>query len=184
MLKLRFDRYIKRHASVGVNQIIFSLGFRRVRSLLVVYRTFDRLLNKYNKAWLNTNLAKTPTSFRNCVKYFENRNIQSDFSYNCKFIANFGFIYTPGFLYETGFLPGLLKFSTSHIICVVSVRLFSFWNERALISKAVLEIEANAVIYRHTYIHILVFWVRGMYFVERSIHLIEEHLHTAGFGHR
>ena len=143
-----------------------------------------RLLNKYNKAWLNTNLAKTPTSFRNCVKYFENRNIQSDFSYNCKFIANFGFIYTPGFLYETGFLPGLLKFSTSHIICVVSVRLFSFWNERALISKAVLEIEANAVIYRHTYIHILVFWVRGMYFVERSIHLIEEHLHTAGFGHR
>ena len=62
--------------------------------------------------------------------------------------------------------------------------MFSFWNERALISKAVLEIEANAVIYRHTYIHILVFWVRGMYFVERSIHLIEEHLHTAGFGHR
>ena len=83
-------------------------------------------LNKYNKAWLNKNLAKTPTSFRNCLKYSENRNIQSDFPYNCKFIANFGFIYTPGFLYETGFLPGL-KFSTSHIICVVSVRLFSFW---------------------------------------------------------
>ena len=57
-------------------------------------------------------------------------------------------------------------------------------NKRALISKAVLEIEVNAVIYRHTYIRILVFWVRGMYFVERSIHLIEEHLHTAGFGHR
>ena len=83
-------------------------------------------LNKYNKAWLNKNLAKTPTSFRNCLKYSENRNIQSDFPYNCKFIANFGFIYAPGFLYETGFLPGL-KFSTSHIICVVSVRLFSFW---------------------------------------------------------
>ena len=82
-------------------------------------------LNKYNKAWLNKNLAKTPTSLRNCLKYSENRNIQSDFPYNCKFIANFGFIYTPGFLYETGFLPGL-KFSTSHIICVVSVRLFSF----------------------------------------------------------
>ena len=57
-------------------------------------------------------------------------------------------------------------------------------NKTALISKAVLEIEVNAVIYRHTYIRILVFWVRGMYFVERSIHLIEEHLHTAGFGHR
>ena len=83
-------------------------------------------LNKYNKAWLNKNLAKTPTSFRNCLKYSENRNIQSDFPYNCKFIANFGFIYTPSFLYETGFLPGL-KFPTSHIICVVSVRLFSFW---------------------------------------------------------
>ena len=80
----------------------------------------DRLLNKYNKAWLNTNLAKTPTSFRNCVKYFENRNIQSDFSYNCKFIANFGFIYTPGFLYETGFLPGLVGlkvFHFTHYLC-------------------------------------------------------------------
>ena len=123
------------------------------------------------------------------MKYSENRNIQSDFSYNCKFIANFGFIYTPGFLYETGFLPGL-KFSTSHIICVVSGSFVVFLNsgltanERALISKAVLEIEANAVIYRHTYIHILVFWVRGMYFVERSIHLIEGHLHTAGFGQK
>ena len=57
-------------------------------------------------------------------------------------------------------------------------------NKRALISKAVLDIEVNAVIYRHTYIRILVFWVRGMYFVDRSIHLIEEHLQTAGFGHR
>ena len=52
-------------------------------------------------------------------------------------------------------------------------------NERALISKAVLEIEANAVIYRHTYIHILVFWVRGMYFVERSIHLIGIYIQLA-----
>ena len=34
-------------------------------------------LNKYNKAWLNTNSAKTPTSFtvesRNCLKYSEKR---------------------------------------------------------------------------------------------------------------
>ena len=31
-------------------------------------------LNKYNKAWLNTNLAKTlQTSSRNCFKYSEKR---------------------------------------------------------------------------------------------------------------
>ena len=30
-------------------------------------------LNKYNKDWLNTNLAKTPTSSRNCLKYSEKR---------------------------------------------------------------------------------------------------------------
>ena len=148
-------------------------------------------LNKYNKAWLNKNLAKTPTSFRNCLKYSENRNIQSDFPYNCKFIAKFGFIYTPGFLYETGFLPGL-KFSTSHIICVVSVR-FSSLSELIDSERKSLDFEGRSwnrgkccdiQTYIHTYIHILVFWVRGMYFVERSIHLIEEHLHTAGFGHR
>ena len=40
------------------------------------YKTYA--FNKYNKAWLNTNLAKTPTLFtvtssRNCLKYSEKR---------------------------------------------------------------------------------------------------------------
>ena len=50
------------------------------------------------------------------------------------------------FLYQTGFLRGL-KFSTSHFICVLSDLLSIHCERKNLDSSAVLEIEANAVIY-------------------------------------
>ena len=87
-------------------------------------------LNKYNKAWLNTNLAKTPTLFT--VEFQELLEIfWETYHFNSREFCTFTCIHTlrlqkRGFLYETGYLPGL-KFSTSHIICVLSLLLFSFW---------------------------------------------------------
>ena len=97
-------------------------------------------------------------------------NIRSEriASIDGKFLPSLAFILFAckkgDFLYETGFRLGL-KFSTSHIICAECSFVF-FLNrltanhcerktlERASISKAVLEIEVNAVIYIHTYLHI------------------------------
>ena len=71
------------------------------------------------------------------------------------------------FLYQTGFLPGF-KFSTSHFICVLNLNILllilsesiDMRTRRTSISRAVLEIEANAVIYIHIiHAYILVFWV-------------------------
>ena len=42
-----------------------------VEKLLITKAIYQ--LNKYNKAWLNTNLDKTQTSSRNCLKYSEKR---------------------------------------------------------------------------------------------------------------
>ena len=83
-------------------------------------------LNKYNKALLNTNLAKTQTSSRNCLKYFEKRMASIHGKFFTRTCLHTLRLQKRGFLYETGFLPGL-KFSTSHIICVLSVLLSSFW---------------------------------------------------------
>ena len=57
-----------------------------------------------------------------------------------------------GFLYETGFLSSF-KFSASHLLVFLKCSFVFFVNlltvnERASVSKAVLEIEVNAVIYR------------------------------------
>ena len=71
----------------------------------------DQLKIKYNKAWLNTNLAKTPTE-----KHIA--SIHGNFTFTCIHTLR---LQKRGFLYETGFLPG------SHPIWVLSVLLFSFW---------------------------------------------------------
>ena len=71
------------------------------------------------------------------------------------------------FLYQTGFLPGF-KFSTSYFICVLNLNILllilsesiDMRTRRTSISRAVLEIEVNAVIYIHIiHAYILVFWV-------------------------
>ena len=67
-------------------------------------------LNKYNKAWLNTNLAKTPTLF--AVEFQELLEIfWETYRFNSREFFTFTCIHTlhlqkRGFLYETGFLPG------------------------------------------------------------------------------
>ena len=88
-------------------------------------------LNKYNKAWLNTNLAKTPTLFT--VEFQELLQIfWETYCFYSREFFTFTCIHTlhlqeHGFLYETGFLPGF-KFSISHITDgQVFFGLISFW---------------------------------------------------------
>ena len=69
----------------------------------------DQLKIKYNKAWLNTNLAKTQTE-----KHIA--SIHGNFTFTCIHALR---LQKRGFLYETGFLPG------SHPIWVLSVLLNS-----------------------------------------------------------
>ena len=71
-------------------------------------------LHKYNKAWLNTNLGKTPTLFT--VEFQELLEIfWETYRFNLREFCTFTCTYTlrlqkRGFLYKTAFLPGL-KFS-------------------------------------------------------------------------
>ena len=77
-------------------------------------------LYKYNKAWLNTNLVKTPTlltvEFQELLEIFRGtyRFSSREFLPSLDCIDNL-LLQKRGFLYETGFLQGF-KFSTSHFI--------------------------------------------------------------------
>ena len=74
-------------------------------------------LNNYNKAWMNTNLAKTPTlftvEFQELLEIFWGTylfNSQEFFTFCC--IHSYSSLAKHGFLYETGYPPGF-KFSSS-----------------------------------------------------------------------
>ena len=75
-------------------------------------------LHKYNKAWLNTNVAKPLTSF--IVEFQELFEIfWETYRFNSREFFAFTCILTlrlqkRGFVYHTGFLPGV-KFSSSHL---------------------------------------------------------------------
>ena len=108
--------YIKRFTTKGKQTLSHFL-----EKLLITKAIYQ--LNKYNKAWLNTNLAKTPTLFT--VEFQELLEIfwQTYYRFNSREFFTFTCIHTlrlqkRGFLYQTGFLPGF-KFSTSHFICVL-----------------------------------------------------------------
>ena len=76
-------------------------------------------------------------------------------------------------IYETGFLPGL-KFSTITLYLCSECA-----DERPSISKAVLEIEANTVIYIHTYIHIHTYTHTYTTYIHTYTHThIHTHIHT------
>ena len=87
-------------------------------------------LNKYNKAWLNTEFSqntaficrKVPRIAWNILNIHFNSG--EFFSFTCIYTRR---LQKRGFLpiHETGFLPSL-KFSTSRFICVLRVLLFSF----------------------------------------------------------
>ena len=111
-------------------------------------------LNNFNKAWMNTNLAKTPTLFT--VKFQELLEIfwetylfnsQEFFTFSC--INSYSSLAKRGFLYETGYPPGF-TFSSSVLYVFFLNR--STANKRGSIWRDILEIEANAVKYIHTYI--------------------------------
>ena len=84
-------------------------------------------LHKYNKAWLNTNVAKTLTlftvEFQELLEIFWETyrfNSQEFFAFTCIHTLR---LQKRGFLYQTGFLPGF-KFSKSHFICLSD---FKWW---------------------------------------------------------
>ena len=131
-------------------------------------------LNKYNKAWPNTNVAKTPSlftvEFQELLEIFWERyrfNSREFFTFICIHTLR---LQTRAFYTKQDFSRALSF--PHHTLC--SEHEHSFVNERTSISKAVLEIEANAVIYLHTCIHTCI--LGRTYFVKRSIHLIEEQL--------
>ena len=98
-------------------------------------------------------------SSRNRLKYSDKRiaSIQRNFSPSLALIHSLH-LQKCAFLYKTRYLPGF-KFSSSVLSVFFLNRLTA--NERSQTSKAVLEIEADAVIYMHTYIlSIQVFWER------------------------
>ena len=96
----------------------------------------DQLKIKYNKAWLNTNLDKTQTE-----KHIA--SILGNFTFTCIHTLR---LQKRGFLNETGFLPGSHPIWGSECFFVFFLNRLTA-NERASISRAVLEMEANAVLY-------------------------------------
>ena len=115
-------------------------------------------LNKYNKAWLNTNLAKTPTLFT--VEFQEWLEIfWETYRFNSREFFTFICIHTLRWqklaFYTKQDFSRALSFP-HHTLCSEPEHSFVnfFWidwlrTRRTSISRAVLEIEANAVIYIH-----------------------------------
>ena len=131
------------HKASSECQIIFSLCFCHVKNDLLPKgkQTFSPFLgkllineaiyqlNKYNKTWPNTNLAKTQTLFT--VEFYELLEIFWEmYCFNLREVFAFTCIHTLrlqncGFLYKTGVFSGF-KFSASHFINFVFWVFFCF----------------------------------------------------------
>ena len=121
------------HYALRAYQIILNLCFCLVSNILLprgeqtlshvpekllITKALSLLINKSNKAWLNTNLAKTPNlftvEFQELLQIFWETyhfNSQEFFIFTCVHTLH---LQKLGFLYETRFLR--LKFSTAHLI--------------------------------------------------------------------
>ena len=146
-------------------------------------------LNKYNKAWLNTNLAKTPTLFT--VEFQELLEIfWETYRFNSREFFTFISIHTLRWqklaFYTKQDFSRALSFP-HHTLCSEPEHSFvnSFWidwlrTRRTSISRAVLEIEANAVIYIHI-IHAYNVFRRALNSFNWRALTINNHRSSAGF---
>ena len=138
---------------------------------MLQHSPLDQLKIKYNKAWLNTNVAKTQAFLEELVFHpspfvgkDERRtlpktpvweatktptekhiaSIHGNFTFTCIHTLR---LQKRGFLYEIGYIsPGVTPYMGSECSFVFFLNRLTA-NERASISRAVLEMEANAVLY-------------------------------------
>ena len=103
---------------------------------------FDQLKIKYNKAWLNTNLAKTQTE-----KHIA--SIHGSFTFTCIHTLR---LQKRGFLYiRNGISPGVTPYLGSECSFVFFLNRLTA-NERAPISRALLEMEQCGAIRTTAYL--------------------------------
>ena len=97
---------------------------------------YDYCKIKYNKAWLNTNVAKTPTE----------KHIASVHGNFCLHLHSYASLAKTWLSIRNRISPGVTTYLGSECSFVFFLNRLTA-NERASISRAVLEMEANAVLY-------------------------------------